>query len=211
MTEKKGFFRSIFGGSTKTAFNEEEQLQREHALSMSEESDTVDTADTQDNYTEKKNQLPPVPENIVDYATSTLEQLLAQANLNGIATVVKNQNNSLTLEISDSDDLGRIIGKDGATLQAFQVIIRSMTFKQTGQHVRILLDAGEYKRRKMGRIKSLALRAAKKAKETSSAVELEPMNSDERRYVHLLFEKSSDLNSTSIGDGSDRRIVIEPK
>jgi spoIIIJ-associated protein len=49
---------------------------------------------------------------------------------------------------------------------------------------------------------------AEKVRETGTPITLEPMSAAERRIVHLLFVDDPDLETNSIGDGENRKVVI---
>jgi spoIIIJ-associated protein len=55
------------------------------------------------------------------------------------------------------------------------------------------------------------LEAIDKVQRKKEAVELPPMNAYERRLVHMKVATKSDLETDSIGEGDERRVVVKPK
>lgn len=89
-----------------------------------------------------------VSQKIVDYCKTRLQELVDLAQLGGTVEIVKNQNNALVLEIVGTEDLGRTIGKGGATLEALQILVRTFAYRQFETSFRLSVDAGEYKKKK---------------------------------------------------------------
>lgn len=203
MGEKKGFFSSIFGGNS-TSFSEEEQQQRDYALTKEKE-DLIDPVSSKSNEQPSE---PSVPEDVVKFILQTLDEILYLSSLNGTTTVIKNTPNGLWLDIENSDDVGRLIGREGQTLAAFQTILRSIVYKKYKEPYRIFVDAGDYHQRRFKRARGIALRAVKDVMRNQTSIELEPMTADERRHVHLLLEREEGIRTFSEGDGADRRIVV---
>ena len=56
-----------------------------------------------------------------------------------------------------------------------------------------------------------ARRLAAEVRETGRALQMEPLNSYERRIVHLALQDQPDVRTYSVGEGMDRRVTIAPK
>ena len=74
--------------------------------------------------------------------------------------------------------------------------------------IQVVLDAGDYKRRRQSEVKQIALRAGDDVLSSGESVALEPMSSSDRRMVHVLFEDHHELTTLSEGSGSYRHVVI---
>jgi len=109
------------------------------------------------------------------------------------------------------DDLGRIIGKEGATLEALQVLLSSMLSKSAKQRVRVLADAAGYREKRAKKTEQMAKEAAEKAEKTGKEVVLPPMPASERRLVHLYIQERAGVESFSKGERDGRRVVVVPK
>lgn len=73
-----------------------------------------------------------------------------------------------------------------------------------------MLDAEGYRERRQESLTKLAAKTAEQAVSEGRAVELEPMNSFERRLVHCALADRTDVRTTSEGEEPCRFVVIEP-
>ncbi len=73
-----------------------------------------------------------------------------------------------------------------------------------------IIDINYYRRERERLIVELAKAGAKKAKMSKGEVALPPMNSYERRLVHMEIASNPDLKTESVGVGKERHIVITP-
>jgi spoIIIJ-associated protein len=72
------------------------------------------------------------------------------------------------------------------------------------------VDASGYRDRRRRTLEALAHRSAEEAVRTGSRVELEPMSAAERKIVHTSLEHHEGVTTVSEGEGSNRRVVVEP-
>ena len=121
-----------------------------------------------------------------DFCKSTLETILQKMGFPGVVQPsIRAEESLLVLEITGIDDLGMIIGKDGNTLRALQTIARVLIMKKFGKKAQILLDADHYLMKREEALKDTAFAAVQRVEETRRKVQLKPMNSLERRIVHM--------------------------
>ncbi len=109
----------------------------------------------------------------------------------------------------ESKDSNFLIGKDGETIQSLNFLLKRFVekkYKENTPHV--TLDVNNYQKAKVEKIKTIAHMMSERARFFKSKIELEPMNSFERRIVHEYVSKHADLKSESSGFGKDRHIVI---
>ena len=136
-----------------------------------------------------------------------------------IKTTSKLMNLEIQSEVNEHDDVISIIlvsdnnpiliGKEGRTLNSFQLLIRQAIQAKTGFNVKINLDASNYKVRKMQNLEYDMKRIIHEVLDTHIAVSLDPMNSYERRFVHNLISEYKGLSSESEGEGMYRHIIIK--
>ena len=112
----------------------------------------------------------------------------------------------------EGEDLGILIGHHGETLDSLQLLLTLIVNKELGEESwqRIVLDVGSWRNEREEALKKLTDEAAKKASKEGSAA-LPPMNSSERRFVHLFLEAYPQLTSHSEDEGINRHIVITTK
>ena len=116
-----------------------------------------------------------------------------------------------TLRIDiEGPDLGQIIGRHGATLEAIQHIsYRAASMEEDGRR-RVDIDAGGWRERRAEELKDIADRAADDAVDSGESVALPPMSSSERRVVHEYLREREDVDTVSEGREPNRRLVVEP-
>jgi len=108
------------------------------------------------------------------------------------------------------DELGILIGRRGQTIDAVQVLANAIAGGAGDERREVVVDAAGYRDRRRRTLEALALRSAEEAVRTGSAVELEPMSAAERKIVHTSLEHHDGVTTASEGEGSNRRVVVEP-
>lgn len=110
----------------------------------------------------------------------------------------------------DGDDLGLLIGRHGATIDALQHLAMRAAFHGVSEHKAVVVDAAGYRERRETALKRAADRAVEDALSFGRAVELEPMGPQERRIVHVYLRDRTDVQTHSEGDEPERRLVVTP-
>ncbi len=110
-----------------------------------------------------------------------------------------------------TNDSGILIGPDGETLQALNIIFNRIFAKKFGEEVRCTIDVNGYRKKILDELQSRAKVAAERVKLFGTDVELDPMNSYERLIVHSLFTDDEHVTTGSEGEGPFRRVVIRKK
>jgi spoIIIJ-associated protein len=110
----------------------------------------------------------------------------------------------------NGDDLGLLIGKHGATIDAVQHLAFRAAFRGSDTRKQVTVDAAGYRERRQAALHRMADRAAAEAIRFRRAVELEPMRAAERKIVHTYLADRRDVETRSEGDEPDRRLVVSP-
>ena len=103
------------------------------------------------------------------------------------------------------------IGYRGEVLDAIQYMTLWIANKEGVDFVRVTIDAEDYRQRRKETLTRLAERLAHKCHKTGKRVELEPMNSFERRVIHTALQNDRFVKTESEGEGRFRHVVIIPK
>lgn len=138
-----------------------------------------------------------------------IEELLRQMDFSG-EVVMDDQDPDFLRANIKSPEAAYLIGRGGEVLLALQEIIRSAVAKKISEPVRFIVDVNDYRQSRFVLLKEMAQRAAQEVQETGQEQWLAPMNSYERRVVHLALKEMSGIKSESDGLGEERRIVIRP-
>jgi spoIIIJ-associated protein len=110
----------------------------------------------------------------------------------------------------NGDDLGLLIGKHGATIDAVQHVAFRAASRGFEDRKQVVVDAAGYRDRREAALRRIADRAAAEALRFDRPVELEPMRPGERKIVHLYLRERTDVETHSEGDEPERRLVITP-
>ncbi len=108
-------------------------------------------------------------------------------------------------------NLGIIIGRRGQTLDSLQYLVNVVANRHADKHVRIVLDAENYRLRRKETLEQLAGRIAQKALQIKRNVRLEPMSAAERKVIHAFLQGRQDVITFSEGEEPHRYIVVAPK
>jgi len=103
-----------------------------------------------------------------------------------------------------------LIGERGTMIAALEHVIKCMLRKKYNGDIRFTLDINDYRMRGLEDLKQDVKAAAKEVRTYHKEVPLRPMSSFERRIVHLLLAEYPDITTESIGQDSERRVVIKP-
>src|SRR5437588_4491628 len=108
------------------------------------------------------------------------------------------------------DNLGLLIGWRGETLRAFQTVINLILNEGRADRRRLVVDVEHYRNRREETVKEMALRLAERVRRTGERVMMDPMQSYERRIVHITLEKEPGIRTESQGEQPNRRVAILP-
>ncbi len=146
----------------------------------------------------------------IEITADVLQHILRYMNIH--AAVQVRLTNPLTLNIHGvNENLGLLIGRRGETLAALQLLVNLIVSHRTRHRLRIIVDAENYRQRREANLRSLALRVAQQVRSYRRSIALEAMSPYERRIVHITLSESTDINTESIGEGDQRRVVISLK
>lgn len=122
----------------------------------------------------------------------------------------KTNSKNIHCKIEVKEDSNFIIGQHGATLQALESILRITAYKK-GVSERVILDINDYRESKKNNTQRLVLELADKVAREKKPQVLQPMNAFERRNVHVFLENDNRVETSSIGERDERKVVIKPK
>jgi spoIIIJ-associated protein len=143
-----------------------------------------------------------------DIAADYLEALLDIADLDGDIDIdVEGTRAAVSIV---GADLSRLVGPDGATLDALQELTRLAVLRETGVRSRLMLDIGGYRARRRTELTALGRRTAEDVRDRGEPVRLDPMTPFERKVVHDAVSSVDGVVSESEGEEPQRRIVVRP-
>lgn len=140
---------------------------------------------------------------------SFLDPVFKAMGLNEEMDIVED-GDSLTVRLS-AENIGIVIGRRGETLDALQYLLGLVVNKNSEKFKRITLDVGNYREKREETLVKLAKRLAEKVSKTRKSMTLEPMNPYERRIIHATLQNYKWVETYSIGDEPNRKVVIKYK
>ncbi|MDQ4144517.1 MAG: KH domain-containing protein [Actinomycetota bacterium] len=146
------------------------------------------------------------PQETGDAAREFLEGLLDAMGLEA-AIAIETEPDRALVDVT-GDDLGLLIGRRGQTLDALQELVRAAVQRRLRARARLLVDVEGYRARRRASLAEYARAMAQRAKERGTEIELEPMNSYERKIVHDAVADIDGATSFSEGDEPDRKVIV---
>ncbi len=138
-----------------------------------------------------------------------LSQIIEKMRVN-VDVDVAEEDSAISASI-DGEDAAILIGKDGHTLEALQLLTNIIVNRdRLDDRVHVIVDVGGYKDRRKENLEHMAQSIAEKVASENNPVTLEPMNAFERRIVHMALRESTTVITESQGEGRDRHVVVKP-
>jgi spoIIIJ-associated protein len=153
----------------------------------------------------------------VDFAAHVTDDLLRildiNADINIREPLTPGDGKGAALAVIDikGEDLGLLIGRRGETLMAMQYLVNLIVTRRYPGRPGVTIDVEHYRHRREEQVVTMAQRMADRVRQTGNPITLEPMTAAERRLVHLLFAEDPDLETNSIGEGENRKVVISSR
>ena len=141
-------------------------------------------------------------------AAEYLKKILTGFGLENTAIKVAQKENGALVSL-EGDGLGAVIGRRGETLEALQMLV-SLSVNNGGGYYRVGITVGDYREKREKALTALANRMARQVLSTGKNRTLEPMSPYERRIIHTAVQEVQGVESNSVGEGDNRRVVIHP-
>ena len=119
------------------------------------------------------------------------------------------ENPDLLVKFS-GDDVDLLLGNRAELLLALELITQESLRLHSDDHSRISFDANDYRALRIEELRLSAVAAAEKVKRTGQPFRFNPMNSRERRVIHIALRNETELRSESSGSGPFRGVIIYP-
>ena len=103
---------------------------------------------------------------------------------------------------------GTLIGYRGETLNAMQNILSAIANKKASGKIKLVLDIENYREKRKKVLEELAEKVSKTVIRTGKSITLEPMTAYERKIIHSKLQNHPKVETHSIGENDNRRVVI---
>jgi spoIIIJ-associated protein len=107
-------------------------------------------------------------------------------------------------------DVDMLLANRAELLLALELVTQEVLRLHSDDHSRISFDANDYRALRIEELRISALTAAEKVKHTGTPFRFNPLNSRERRVIHIALRNEQELRSESAGSGPFRHVVIYP-
>jgi spoIIIJ-associated protein len=104
-----------------------------------------------------------------------------------------------------------LLERGNALLNALESLSAKMLRLESFEHDKLSFDSRNSKVARKSELKLAAEVAAERVRKSGQPHLFAPMNSRERRLVHLYLSQESDLRTESSGEGPRRAVVLYPK
>lgn len=136
-----------------------------------------------------------------------LSGIIQHMGFQGEVHITSREEGRLVLDIR-SPDAAILIGRQGTTLDSFQLILNVYAGRLSQNRLRVIVDAEDYRERQERQLVRFANSVAEQVRRTRSSRLLEAMNPFERRLVHTALNKLKNIETVSEGDGLYKRIRV---
>ena len=103
---------------------------------------------------------------------------------------------------------GLLIGYRGESLNAMQTILSTIANRNFNEKIKIILDIENYREKRAKILEELAEKVSKTVLKNGKSITLEPMSAYERKIIHTKLQDNTKVETYSIGEGDNRRVVI---
>lgn len=110
----------------------------------------------------------------------------------------------------DGEDVDLLLQRGGELLDALEHLCVEHLQLPSAERGGIAFDSHDYGTLRLEELRLTAAAAAEKVERTGRPLALNPMNSGERRVIHLALQENSSVRTESEGLGSNRKVVVYP-
>lgn len=107
-------------------------------------------------------------------------------------------------------DVDLLLGNKAELLLALEQLTMEAIGMAPEEHSRICFDANDRRILRIEELRMSAQAASDRVKKSRQPFHFSPMNSRERRILHLALRDETDVRSESVGEGPIRQVVIVP-
>ena len=145
-----------------------------------------------------------------------LQETLQNAGINLQYEILDSQPTDDDFETPDimvkfsGPDVDLLLANRAEMLLALEHVTMEMLRMPSEDHSRLSFDANDYRLLRIEELRLAAQTAGEKVKRTGVPFRFNPMNSRERRVIHLALRNEATLRSESGGQGPSRHVVVYP-
>jgi spoIIIJ-associated protein len=108
-------------------------------------------------------------------------------------------------------DVPQVVAHNGELLRALETLAAQMLRLDHHEHDLVSFDAANFKAIRANELRMAAETAAEKVRHSGVPYSFPPMNSRERRLLHLACRALKGIETASVGEGPNRFLVVYPE
>ena len=108
------------------------------------------------------------------------------------------------------EDVDLLLANKAELLLALEQLTMEALGMMPEEHSRICFDANDHRLLRIQELRMSAQAAAERVKKSKQPFHFSPMNSRERRILHLSLRDETEVRSESVGEGPIRQVVVVP-
>lgn len=139
-----------------------------------------------------------------------LDEFISKLPNNNLKYTILEENNNIKIDIT-GEDTGYLIGYRGEVLNSIQTVVSNIASKSSKEKIRVLLNIGGYREKRVKDLEILATKIAGTVIRTKKEITLEPMPAYERKIIHTKLQENDRVTTHSVGEEPYRKIVVSLK
>ena len=139
---------------------------------------------------------------IVEFVTSVMAAMGAEPTVSAVES-----GDGIRVDV-EGQGAEALLFHRGEALRALQTVVNAAFRRSLGDDRRVLVDCQGFRRDKDAELKQMARFLAEKVASSGVSQEMGPLNSYERRIVHLTVAEIEGVTSESIGDAAVKTVII---
>ncbi len=146
-------------------------------------------------------------EEAIRFAVKFLEDIVSFFGMN-VAVKSSIEDEVIELSVPSSENNAFLIGRNAETLRSLQQVVSLALAAQDAEVTRVNIDVAGYKKQRASKVEERAEKWIQKVLDTGRSMTVE-LNAADRRVVHKLAENYLSIKTYSVGEGRERKLVIE--
>lgn len=142
-------------------------------------------------------------------AATFLESVFESTGID-IEVLLKESGDGCLLDLR-GHDAEMLQAAGGELLEALQHLLNQIYGRELPRGQRLVCDVYGFRATREAELRAMAQHAADRVRSTGLAFVFGPMNSNERRIIHMTLADNPDLFTESVGEGSARRLRVSLK
>lgn len=110
----------------------------------------------------------------------------------------------------EGEEIQHLLANKGEALLALEQLTQEVLRMAPDEHAKICFDANDFRLLRQEELRLGSLTVAEQVRESGQPFRFNPMNSRERRIIHLALRDHTDLRTESAGTGPFRHVVVYP-